>query len=181
MFFIELQVLNILWLHFHSLITVCLLLAPGSNKLCFLVGKKSFSFLYACMFNEKRKPKNSSYLWLEENFHWYPWEVKSFSVKHNEKGNLIHMIPHSLFLLISGSICRGCLLSSSHPGWHQPQPMSCSQHTWAQSCCWRHLPFLSQEGAIYYFYPFIPSTSTGRWGLNGEQVSSVLVDINTHN
>lgn len=176
MFFIVLQVLNISLLHFHFFIAVCLLLAPGSNKLCFLEGKKGFSFLDACMFNEKRKPKNSSYFWFEENFHWYPWEqVKSFSIKHNEKGNLIHMIPHSLFLLISGSILRGCLLSSYHLGWHQPQTMYRSQHTWAQSCCWKCLPFLSQEGVIYYFYPI------GLWGLSGEQVSSVLVDVNTHN
>lgn len=166
--------LNILLLYFISW-SVCLLLAPGSNQLCFLEGEKGFSFLNACMLNEKRKPKNSSYLWFKENFHWYPWEVKNFSIKHNEKGNLIHMIPQSLFLLISGSILRGCLLSSHHLGWHQPQPMYCSQHTWAQSCCWEHLPFLSQESVIYYFYPL------GLWGLGGEQASSVLVDAITHN
>lgn len=57
MFFIVLQVLNISLLHFHFFIAVCLLLARGSNKLCFLEGKKGFSFLDACMFNEKRKPK----------------------------------------------------------------------------------------------------------------------------
>lgn len=109
--------LNILLLRFNFLITVCLLLSPGSNQLCFPEGKKGFSFLDACMFNEKKKEKNSSYLGSEENFHWYPWEqVESFSIKHNEKGNVILMIPHSLFLLISGSIFRGCLLSSYHLG-----------------------------------------------------------------
>lgn len=111
---------------------------------------------------KKRKPKSSYYLWFEENFHWYPWEVKSFSIKHNEKGNLIHMIPHSLFLLISGSILRGCLLSSYHLEWHQPQPMDCSQHSWAQPCCWKTCP-ISQPGRCHLL--LLPHWSLGtEWG-----------------
>lgn len=81
MFVIVLQVLNILLLHFHFLIALCLLLAPGSNQLCFPEGKNAF-FLGACMFDEKRSPQTPSYLWFEGNLHRYPWEqAKSFSIK----------------------------------------------------------------------------------------------------
>lgn len=67
MFFIVLQVLNILLLHFHFSITVCLLLAPGSNQLCFLEGKKGFSFLNVCLM-KKESPKTHTSSGLKKNF-----------------------------------------------------------------------------------------------------------------
>jgi len=98
-------VLNILLLHFDFLILLLLLLAPGLNQLCFPEGKNVFFWMHVRLMKKKAQTHRPTSALKQSFIGTLGSRRKAFLLKHNERGNLIHMIHRtaSSFSILAAS------------------------------------------------------------------------------
>lgn len=81
--------------------------APGLNQLCFPEGENTFFWIHVCLMKKKKKgQKTHPTSGLKEIFLGsLESKQKAFLLKHNERGNSIHMIHRtaSSFLVLAAS------------------------------------------------------------------------------